>query len=163
MAKRVTRVPITHAVQKRDHLAWVTNHEGSAPDCESVLALCNKHFPDREHRVVTIAEAKADKRRKTWSVSDADNIPKGSEVALVVMAGDLHPSLVKAAAVFGLDPAPLGKRRGVVKSRHRRYGTYMVSLTGTPLTVTVKRSDLIFPVPDNMLMFERTGRRRRPS
>lgn len=104
--------------------------------------------------MVTLAEAAADRRKKTWSVHDSDHVPTGSRVLLARPPNDIHPSLGVVHRVFGMSSAWEHARYGVVTSRHRRYGSYVVQLDGPDgraLSISVERGDLIFPVPDNVV------------
>lgn len=157
-------VPETHAVQTLDGRAWMTVHLGSEASCARDLDLKRRHWPDKTFRMVTIAEATAEARRKTWSVRDADHIPNGERVMLLKTADELHPSIGKIHKAFGIPDDHVGVRYGVIKSRYRRSGDYMVALEGTMLTICVRRDDLVHPIPDNVLALEpdRHLRKRRP-
>lgn len=161
MSRPRVLVPATHALQKRDGLMWLTMHEGSEADCSDHLARSQRHWPEREVRLVTLDEARAERRRKTWSVSDTDHIQNGSAV-LVSESNEFAESNARhVAKMLGMDAAGLESRRGTVKSRHRRTGLFMIKLDGGGWSVTLPRTALIYPIPDNMVPFERRPRKRR--
>lgn len=148
-------VPKTHVVQWLDGRAWGTVHEGSERDCADYLEKRQRWWPDRTFRMVTASEAKAESRRKTWSVRDADHVPTGSWIMLLRSPAAIQPSIVKVHKAFGLSRESEERRTGVVESRYRRSGDYMVKLDDTELTICVSRADLIYPVPDNLVALER--------
>lgn len=153
-------VPRTNVVQELKGRCWETIHNGSEADCTSTLDLVKRHFADKTYRIVTRAEADADSRRKTWSVTDADHVPVGSRVMLVRDPKSIHPSIVDVAKVFGFPSAEQTLRIGVVKTRHRRFGTYMVELENTGFSIAVERGDIIWPIPENVLALSPHGARR---
>lgn len=138
--------PKTHELQQKYGLLWETVHSGSAASCAAELERARRHWPGKEWRTVTVDEAKRDRRRKPWSVRDADHVPKGSRVMLAVSAVQKHPSIAT--------------RFGVVKHRYRS-GSYMVQIDGSKLSVAFERVDLYYPVPDDVIAFE-AGRKRNP-
>jgi hypothetical protein len=148
------RVAITNTVQQRKSGMWQSIHEGSAADCTRILDLVQRHFPQQTYRVVTLAEAAADRRKKTWSVHDSDHVPTGSRVLLARPPGEIHPSIGEMHRAFGMPTESEHTRYGVVTTRHRRYGSYVVQLDGPDgrtLSISVERGDLIYPIPDNVV------------
>ena len=115
--------------------------------------------PTKQWRVVTLDDAKRDRRRKPWSVHDADHLPKGSRVMLALSPVQLMPFIADLHETFGLGHEGEQTRHGVISHRYRS-GTYMVRIDGSKMHVAFERKDLIFPVPDGVLAFE-VGRRRR--
>lgn len=128
--------------------------QGSEVFCQAERETRARHWPDQEFRVFSWPDAKREFRRKTWSVRDSDHVPNGERVMLVKTADELHPSIKKVNAVFGLLDDHSGVRYGVVQSRYRRSGDYMVTIEGTNLTICVSRGDLVYPVPDNVVALE---------
>jgi len=131
-------VTATHELQVKepDMLSWEVVHRGSEAACLSELDVKRRHWPQNQWRVVTLAEAAADRRHKTWSVRDSDHVPKGSRVMLARPPAAVHPE----------QPEILGAVR--------RAGLYMVQLEGTSAQTTVSRGDLIYPVPQNVVPLE---------
>lgn len=164
----------THAlmVRTRGSRGWLLVEDcdrlvqGSEAFCLAEVATRARHWPDSEFRALPLPEAKRELRRKTWSVHDSDHIPNGERVMLMKTADELHPSISKVHATFGIPDDQNGVRYGAVRSRYRRSGDYMVMLEGTSLTICVSRGDFVHPVPDNMIALEpgraRQQRRTRP-
>jgi hypothetical protein len=157
--RRIPQVPVTHSLQEMKGREWVTIHEGSQANCDDQIGRVRRWYPEKTYQVVTVQEAKAERRRKTWSVSDPDHIPDGSTVLLARAPKDVHPSLVDAKRVFGSTFSDIDIRRGTIKHRYRRSGAYMVQLEGATLQVAIEREDLIYPVPDNVIPLARRTRR----
>lgn len=105
-------------------------------------------------------EANRELRRKTWSVSDEDHIRNGERVMLMRAPAEIHPSLAVMHQTFGLSNEAEQRRTGVVKYRNHRSGDYMVRLDGTEVSVSVTRTDLIYPIPDNLIPLELRARSR---
>lgn len=148
----------THALQQRSGLAWTTIHAGTEADCVDHFRRWEKHFPERECRVVTAEEARAESRRKPWSVKDPDHIPNGSKVIITVVDSLSEAQCRRFADAMGIADRGFEKRRGVVR-RRRRNGDYAVRIDDSNWTVSAPRSGLIYPIPENVLPFERPKRR----
>lgn len=133
--------------------------QGTEVFCQAELATRSRHYPSDEFRVLPWPEARRELHRKTWSVNDEDHIPVGGHVLLRREPAQIHPSIVEARKVFGLPRDPESKRTGVVCSRYRRSGDYMVKLDGADATISVSRADLIYPVPENVVPLERRSAR----
>jgi hypothetical protein len=100
------------------------------------------------------------RKPKGWSVNDADHVPNGSRVLLDQRAEQIHPSIGKVHAAFGMWPVET-TRFGVVESRD--YGVlerYMVRLDGTRLSIGVEREQFLYPVPDGVIDLDPARRRR---
>lgn len=136
-------------------MPWTKAHEGSEADCAEVVQRMRKHFPNKTWRLVTREEGAAERRRKHWSVHDADHIPDGSEVMLMVNPVELHPQMAQLVEMASEAAVGLRERRGVVKSRDRRTGRYRVDIADSRWSVSVDRADLIYPVPDNLIPLQR--------
>lgn len=132
--------------------------EGTEAFCLAELKTRARHYPNDEFRVMPWDDAKHELRRKTWSVTDDDHIPVGGKVLLRRAPVQIHPSMGKVHEVFGLSRDSESKRTGIVRSRYHRSGDYMVAIDGTDVTICVERSDLIYPVPDNVVPLERRAR-----
>lgn len=152
-----TRAWSVVAERVRDRIRDV---QGTEAFCQAECARRSRHWPESQFRVLPWPEAKRELRRKTWSVKDADHIPSGERVLLAKAPAQLHPGLVEARTVFGLPDDGADRRRvGVVRSRNRRTGDYMVKIEGSGLSVSVTRIDLIWPVPENVVPLERRSPR----
>lgn len=158
------QVAWTHVVQELKLKIWQTVHTGSEADCRATLDLVTRHFPDRQHRVVARAEADADERKQSWSVSDADHLPDGTRVLLARTPNEIHPSIGGVRKVFAITGADHQHRYGFVRSRHRRFGTYMVEIESDhvcKMQICVQREDIIFPIPENIIPFQPRAARKR--
>ena len=135
----------------------IADMDGSEAFCNGEMARLARHYLDREFRVLPIAEAQREVRRKTWSVNDPDHIADGEPVMLMATPAQLHPSITQVRTVFGMshDDGAESRRTGVVTHRNHRTGDYMVRIDGSGLSVLVSRADLIYPVPDNIIPLER--------
>lgn len=151
-------------VRKAGHREWlvvadrearrIADVAGSEACCNAEMATRSRHWPDDEFRVSSLVEATKELRRKTWSVRDTDHIKNGERVVLKVEPNVLHPSLDRVSDVFGIPSTDNRTRTGTVKRRDRRTGDYMVHIDGGGLSISVEREDLIYPVPDNVIVLE---------
>lgn len=148
-------------VADRNSGGGIRDVSGSEAYCQAELATRSRHFPDDQFRVLPWPEARRELRRKTWSVNDEDHIPDGERVMLMKAPEIMHPSIGGAAEKLGIDSDHVGVRYGVVTSRHRRTGNYMVALEGTRWSISVGRADIVYPVPENVVALETLAARRR--
>lgn len=148
-------------VRKANEKCWYTvrsnavDLSGSLAFVESERERKARHWPADEFKVWTWPEAKRELRRKAWSVSDKDHIKNGARVMLAAAPEDMHPSLKAVRVAFGIQDDGDRHRIGIISSRNRRTGWYMVKLEGSTLSVGASRRDIIYPIPDNMVAFER--------
>lgn len=154
----------THALLVRRHgernWLFVDKKSGSEAFCEAELELSVRHWPDNEWRVLPIAEAEREVRRKTWSIHDADHIAVGERVMLDAAPVVLIPEIARVNEAFGMDRSCERERMGTVTRRDRRSGAYSVRLDGKrgPMTITVEREHLIYPVPEGVIPIERKSK-----
>jgi hypothetical protein len=97
--------------------------------------------------------------KKGWSVRDIDHIPAGSRVMLAAAPVDLYPSIAQVAGALGLPGDGHHTRTGIVAHRWYGDGEYMVRIDGSKMEVRVSRADLMFPVPDDIILFVPRARR----
>jgi hypothetical protein len=97
--------------------------------------------------------------RKTWSAKDADHIPKGRRVMIMVDPDKLHPTIAAVRGdlvqFIGEMTAPI-QRYGIVE-RRQIHGSYMVQLENSQWGISFPRSALLYPVPANVLALPRKG------